>query len=365
LAHIGYGYGSEWHLLYELGRRRDAFTREVERATGCSGIQWLDHEEALDDTSGQLKVSEPRGLGFIAASNPVRQEWEQRWPQSGNVHNWDAVGHGVSGERESWILLEAKAHIGELASACTATAPESIKRIGAVLEDTKRALVVPDHADWTRGYYQYSNRLGLLYFLTTRGVAAHLVFVYFVGDRMDLGRGGRECPATEQEWHEALANQDRHVALPPSSSIRERVHRLFLPAHRANIAEQVLRPEYCRSAVVMPSTNERQGPPIHMSSTALTRAFDDAMNKIYVDAKKAGYHATRFLQMLGDHGGVDTAHRLLPSMSDGFTELWKRNRLDLTVESLVLQREWHELFSDDERKIARQRLRECGVDVQP
>ena len=67
--------------------------------------------------------------------------------------------------------------------------------------------------------------------------------------------------------------------------------------------------------------------------------------------------------MLGDHGGVETAHRLLPGMSDGFTELWKRNRLDLTVESLILQPKWLDLFSDDERAIARVRLRECGVDV--
>ena len=100
-----------------------------------------------------------------------------------------------------------------------------------------------------------------------------------------------------------------------------------------------------------------------MPSTALTRAFDDAMRKIYLDAKNAGYNATRFLQMLGDHGGVETAHRLLPNMSDGFTELWKRNRLDLTVESLILKPEWQELFSESERDIARSRLRECGFDL--
>jgi hypothetical protein len=363
LAHIGYGYGSEWHLLYELGRRRDAFTGQVERATGCSDIQWLDHEEALDEASGQLKVCEPRGLEFIAASNPVRQEWEERWPQSGNVHNWDAIGRGVSGERESWILLEAKAHIGELASSCTATSPDSIKRIAAVLDDTKRALGVPDQADWTRNFYQYSNRIALLHFLTTRGIDAHLVFVHFVGDRMDLGRVGRECPATDTGWRDALAAQDRHVRLPQTAAIRERVHRLFVPVHRANIAEQVLKSEYCRSIVVKPSTLDREGVPTRMSSTPLTRAFDEAMNKIYLDAKKAGYNATRFLQMLGDHGGVETAHRLLPSMSEGFTELWKRNRLDLTVESLILKPEWHELFSDEERELARTRLRECGVDV--
>ena len=94
----------------------------------------------------------------------------------------------------------------------------------------------------------------------------------------------------------------------------------------------------------------------------LERAFDEAMMQIYLAAKnEADYNATRFLQMLGEHGGVETARRLLPHMADGFTQLWQRNRLDLTVESLILRREWYGLFSDDEREIARRRLIECGA----
>ena len=67
--------------------------------------------------------------------------------------------------------------------------------------------------------------------------------------------------------------------------------------------------------------------------------------------------------MLTEHGGVETARRLLPHMSDGFTELSQRNRLDLTVEALVVQSKWDELFSDEERQIALSRLRDCGMDV--
>ena len=100
------------------------------------------------------------------------------------------------------------------------------------------------------------------------------------------------------------------------------------------------------------------------ASPDLVRDFDQAMMQIYVQAKQqAGYTATRFHQMLTEHGGVETARRLLPQMSDGFTELWRRNRLDLTVEALVLESKWDDLFSDDERRVARSRLRECGMDV--
>ena len=94
------------------------------------------------------------------------------------------------------------------------------------------------------------------------------------------------------------------------------------------------------------------------------RDFDQAMMLIYVQAKQqAGYTATRFHQMLTEYGGVETARRLLPRMSDGFEELWRRSRLDLTVEALVLEPRWDDLFSEEEREMARRRLRDCGMDV--
>ena len=88
------------------------------------------------------------------------------------------------------------------------------------------------------------------------------------------------------------------------------------------------------------------------------------MMQIYVQAtQQAGYTATRFHQMLTEHGGVETARRLLPQMSDGFTELWRRNRLDLTVEALVLQPQWASLFARHEIEMARGRLKECGLEI--
>ena len=78
----------------------------------------------------------------------------------------------------------------------------------------------------------------------------------------------------------------------------------------------------------------------------MTDDFDHAMRNIYNRAlSELGYRASRFHQMLRDHGGIETAHRLLPSMSEGFEELWRRNRLDLTVEALVIQPRWKPLFT--------------------
>ena len=96
-----------------------------------------------------------------------------------------------------------------------------------------------------------------------------------------------------------------------------------------------------------------------MTMTDLEREFDMAMMDIYRRAKnEAGYNANRYLQMLQEHRGLETARILLHTLhvSDGYTALWERGRLDLTVEALILQKKWYPLFSDQEREIARKRL---------
>ena len=62
------------------------------------------------------------------------------------------------------------------------------------------------------------------------------------------------------------------------------------------------------------------------------------MMDIYVRAKiEAGYVATIFHRMLCDHGGLETARHLIndQTVSSGYTALWERKRLDLTVEAVV------------------------------
>jgi hypothetical protein len=98
--------------------------------------------------------------------------------------------------------------------------------------------------------------------------------------------------------------------------------------------------------------------------------FNDAMLGIYRRAKsearraksEAHYTATRFLGMVVERGGLETARYLLhaETVSDGYTALWERGRLDLTVEALILEPKWRSLFTNDERRIAVNRLRDYG-----
>jgi hypothetical protein len=96
----------------------------------------------------------------------------------------------------------------------------------------------------------------------------------------------------------------------------------------------------------------------------LSKQFDTAMLAIYRRAKsEAAYNATIFLRMLGDRGGLSTAKYLINSSkpSDGYTHLYERGRLDLTVEAMVVENDrWHELFTDDELWKARRRLKQYG-----
>jgi hypothetical protein len=73
-------------------------------------------------------------------------------------------------------------------------------------------------------------------------------------------------------------------------------------------------------------------------TSELEQRFDAAMLHIYRRAKsEAKYNATRYFQMLTDHGGLETARILLHAnaVSDAYTALWERSRLDLIVEALI------------------------------
>lgn len=95
---------------------------------------------------------------------------------------------------------------------------------------------------------------------------------------------------------------------------------------------------------------------------ALMGQFDQEMLNIYQRAlSEAHYSATRFLVMLHEHRGLQTARLLIHSanVSEGYTALWERKRLDLTVEAVIHDNpKWHPLFSEEELAICKKRLME-------
>jgi hypothetical protein len=96
----------------------------------------------------------------------------------------------------------------------------------------------------------------------------------------------------------------------------------------------------------------------------LIEQFDEEMLSIYQRAKsEAGYNANLFLQMLHEHGGLQTARILLhkEKVSDGYTALYLRSRLDITVEAVIYDDpKWHPLFTAEELAICTKRLTDYG-----
>ena len=227
MAKIGYGYGSECHLLRWMGRHRKLFDKKVTSAVGRPGdlIEWLDFHFAPTDSWPDAEL---KGLEFLCDNPEYRSlvsKWEAFWPTGRGIHNWDAVGWVGAEPGRELLLLEAKSYVAEIKSDCGATCPRSIQKIDTAFKTVKQSLSENLDADWMNGYYQAANRIATLYFLYQEGIPARLLFLYFLGDRHPR----KECPATEKEWSPALEVQREHLGLDSDHRLANRIHKLFLP----------------------------------------------------------------------------------------------------------------------------------------
>jgi len=95
----------------------------------------------------------------------------------------------------------------------------------------------------------------------------------------------------------------------------------------------------------------------------LETEFTDALRGTYEAARKRGYVATYFLQMLEEHGGVETAKRLLakPDPQEGFSRLWEMGLLHESMEAVIWDNtRFHPLFTPGEIEEVHQRLDALG-----
>ena len=224
MAHMGNGYGSEFHLLRFLGRHRKCLDTRVKDATGAQSVDWLDCPFKPKPNPPSWD-SEWERLDFLPECSVARKGWERFWPTSGGQHNWDAVGRILVKDRREWLLVEAKSYPGELKTSCGAKEDNGRPKIRKAFNQTKNALGISTCADWLKGYYQYANRIVALYFMMQNSEPGRLLLVYFCGDEVP----GKVCPESEEEWSAALAKQDEHLGLSNGHALADRVHKIFVP----------------------------------------------------------------------------------------------------------------------------------------
>jgi hypothetical protein len=108
-----------------------------------------------------------------------------------------------------------------------------------------------------------------------------------------------------------------------------------------------------------------------MDRERLLKQFDEAMLGIYDAARslKPPYVAGDFLRMVVEMGGKAAADQLLASgnPSQGFAKLFSYgpDTLKLSVEYLVLQKPWRELFEPEQLAVARRRLKDVQCQLPP
>lgn len=99
----------------------------------------------------------------------------------------------------------------------------------------------------------------------------------------------------------------------------------------------------------------------------LSRAFTEDMfaNYRYL-VSSCGYRADQFLHLIVMEGAVEAANKLLalPAPPGGFYRLKDLGQLGRSVEACIQRPKYTDLFSDEQRRIARDRLESCLFDVE-
>lgn len=138
-------------------------------------------------------------------------EYNNFWPKS--TAHWDALAtvelKGIN--NEAVLLVEAKSHLNEINSRCKSKNKKNLSTINHSLEETRKWLCVQQNEDiWLNKYYQLSNRLAHLYFITQRRKKkAWLLNIYFINDTtLDKNK-----QTSQMQWEENILKVEQEMGL--------------------------------------------------------------------------------------------------------------------------------------------------------
>jgi len=95
-------------------------------------------------------------------------------------------------------------------------------------------------------------------------------------------------------------------------------------------------------------------------NSSLQEKFAARVRAAVQECHSLGYHPTRFAQMLDQSDAVTLAKRMVASgeLQDGLKKLKGMGRIDLSVESIMLETMFSGLFTPPELQAAEWRLRQ-------
>ena len=198
-------YGSQYWLRVTVNEAREIINREIRAAVTLAPneeIEWISPlPPAYIEYQDQQFVDQLRiNLPLV----PLKDFWPRRGPV------WDALARTTKDTRTTIkvFLIEAKAHIAEIDSSESGASSRSLHQIAKSLNDTRTFLNANPIVDWTRTFFQYTNRLAHLYLLRElNGIDAYLLNIYFINETRLKG------PSTKEEWKGALALLKTHLGI--------------------------------------------------------------------------------------------------------------------------------------------------------
>jgi hypothetical protein len=206
--------GSQKWLQAAVNAHPDLFQTELQKLRPFQNHQFTWLSPLVTDEYAEYRDQTFLRLLGVSLEKKALAEF---WPARGPV--WDGLGTTDKGHL---ILVEAKAHIGEIVSPASKASPKSRSLIEKSLLETAQYCGSKHGNVWSSTFYQYTNRLAHLYLLRVlNGLPAHLVFLYFVNAAEMRG------PETRGEWQGAINHIHAQLGLG-RHPLSQYVHDVFV-----------------------------------------------------------------------------------------------------------------------------------------
>lgn len=224
MAEIGYGYGSEWHLMRFMARHRKLLEKAIRESIGNvkkeDVFEWYDF---LFGEKGIASDSELKGLSFL----------ENRKNLDGYVSGWKT--------KQSWdavfklddviYLVEAKAHIDEL-SDNKPHGGESTEEIkGFICKNLEKLNISINEDECLGKYYQLANRLATAAFLKNNGIDSRCIYIYFINGY----EKPNEIKNASAEMFIDEINQEKDVLGLEGDHLEDLLYHVFIDAKTGTI----------------------------------------------------------------------------------------------------------------------------------
>ncbi|MGM0609402.1 MAG: hypothetical protein ACQESP_13415 [Candidatus Muiribacteriota bacterium] len=239
MAEMGLGYGSEYQLLRYLGHHRNELNKIIKENTRLKGeLDWLDFPKDKNKDESKIALSldgEYKGVDFMKDKidkiefENLQSNWKNYWSSGGNSPNWDGIILHRNSNNEEWILVEAKAHFGEIESKTKSASNQNIQK--AFIKTQKRFDISNDN--WFGKHYQLANRLAFINFLLDNKINASLLYIYFINGYEKRQLKGRKKITVEnksvkkqEEWEKTI--EEEYTNLGINDKAKQYISNVFI-----------------------------------------------------------------------------------------------------------------------------------------